>query len=56
MTVQYNLDKVRGWTAEWRIKIRAEEASAVVFPKKIKLKLPEVKFKNAEIYCVISVC
>ena len=47
--IQRHPMEVGKWTALWHINISVENMKAVVFSKKIKLQLPELKLQNATI-------
>jgi len=49
LAVQRHLNEIGRWAAEWRIKISAEKTKAVIFSKKTRLQLPELRLQNADI-------
>ena len=49
LAVQRHLDEIGRWAAEWSIKISAEKSKAVIFSKKTRLQLPELRLQNADI-------
>ena len=48
LAVQH-LNELERWAAEWPININAEKTKAVIFSKKTRLQLPELRLQNSEI-------
>ena len=49
LTVQRHLNELGRWESMWPINISAEKTKAVVFSKKSRLQLPELKIQSAKI-------
>ena len=46
LAVQHHLNQVHKWATKWRIKISIEKTKAIVFTRKIRLQLPELRLHH----------